>query len=193
MNPYNILRIEPDVYPHEIKNAYRHAANRTHPDKPGGSDEAFQEVKLAYDILSDPERRARYDETGETEPKQPSIAENRLIALFNAIVSDEKFDGNIIETCAEYVEQAADELKVRIARQTAKHTKLQEQLGRVTSTGELNLYEQLLSESLARIDQQLTASKTELSAVDELREMLKEYSDSRPVAVPPRFTHFNQI
>jgi curved DNA-binding protein CbpA len=48
----------------EIKQKYRTLAQIHHPDK-GGSEEKFKKIKLAYEILSDPLRRAHYDSTGE--------------------------------------------------------------------------------------------------------------------------------
>jgi curved DNA-binding protein CbpA len=50
---------------HLIKSAYRRLAAKHHPDK-GGDVEKFKAIQKAYDILGDPEKRARYDESGET-------------------------------------------------------------------------------------------------------------------------------
>jgi DnaJ family protein B protein 4 len=65
-----------DSSPEQIKKCYRKASLRHHPDKPGGSDEAFKEVARAYQVLSDPEQRALYDRFGEAglqqQQSQPS-------------------------------------------------------------------------------------------------------------------------
>lgn len=71
MNPYEILDIETDSTLEQIKKAYREKSKEVHPDKPGGSQEAFIQVNEAYVILSDPQRRKRYDETGNSEPEEP--------------------------------------------------------------------------------------------------------------------------
>lgn len=60
MDPYNILGVDRNATPDDIKTAYRKLANKHHPDR-GGSTQAFQEVQAAYDILSDPQKRAAYD------------------------------------------------------------------------------------------------------------------------------------
>jgi len=62
---YQTLGIQTDATEEEIKNAYRNKAKETHPDKNDGDDRGFAEVNRAYEVLSDPEKRKRYDETGD--------------------------------------------------------------------------------------------------------------------------------
>jgi curved DNA-binding protein len=62
-NPYQILGVNKDATAEEIKKAYRKLASQHHPDK-GGSKERFQEIQSAYDTLSDPNKRAQYDNPG---------------------------------------------------------------------------------------------------------------------------------
>lgn len=57
---YTILEIPEDASPEQIKAAFRKKAKETHPDR-GGDAATFIDVKEAYDVLSDPEQRARYD------------------------------------------------------------------------------------------------------------------------------------
>lgn len=68
---YDILGIAKDAAYEAIKKAYRKKAFATHPDS-GGTDAEFHAVQLAYDVLSDEDRRKIYDETGVTgEAKNP--------------------------------------------------------------------------------------------------------------------------
>ncbi len=66
---YNTLGIEKNANEQEIKRAYRRLAREYHPDvnKSAGADEKFKEVQSAYDVLSDPKKRARYDQFGVTD------------------------------------------------------------------------------------------------------------------------------
>lgn len=64
---YDILKVSPSASESEIKKAYRKLAKEYHPDKnkdDQNANEMFQKVAEAYEILSDPDKRAMYDEHG---------------------------------------------------------------------------------------------------------------------------------
>jgi len=67
---YEVLGVGRDATQDDIKRAFRRRARETHPDaNPGdaAAEQRFREVALAYEVLSDPQRRAAYDRGGRVE------------------------------------------------------------------------------------------------------------------------------
>ena len=62
-NYYDILGIKKNASVDEIKKAFRRQAVKHHPDQ-GGDEAKFKEVNEAYEVLSNPEKRQRYDQFG---------------------------------------------------------------------------------------------------------------------------------
>ena len=63
-DPYEALGVKPDASADEIKKAYRKLAKKYHPDSTGGDkskEDRFKEISTAYDIVGDPDKRAKYD------------------------------------------------------------------------------------------------------------------------------------
>ena len=67
---YNTLGVSKTASQDDIKKAYRKLASKHHPDK-GGDTATFQTIQTAYETLSDPQRRAEYDN-----PPQPQFRFN---------------------------------------------------------------------------------------------------------------------
>ena len=64
---YEVLGVDKNATPEELKKAYRKLALQYHPDRNPGDKEAeekFKEAAEAYDVLSNPDKKARYDQFG---------------------------------------------------------------------------------------------------------------------------------
>ena len=64
---YEVLGVTRDASPDDIKRAYRALARRHHPDvshDKAGAEHLFKEINEAYEVLSDPQKRAQYDRFG---------------------------------------------------------------------------------------------------------------------------------
>jgi curved DNA-binding protein CbpA len=81
---YEFLQISPNAEASTIHRVYRFLAGRLHPDKPESGDaEKFLLLKKAFDVLSNPERRAEYDATLKREAPQTPPLSNSIDFMDN--------------------------------------------------------------------------------------------------------------
>ena len=77
---YVVLGIPRNEDPHGIREAYRQLAKRYHPDRAGPeASTAFREVVEAYEALSDPERRSRFDRSLRRTEGQLDVAPDTIV------------------------------------------------------------------------------------------------------------------
>ncbi|MCH7937881.1 MAG: J domain-containing protein, partial [Proteobacteria bacterium] len=82
-DPYEILGVSPGASAEEMKKAYRRLARECHPDSDPGNpwaEDEFKELSTAYDLLSDPGRRRRYDRgeiSGDGTRRTPSPSKSK--------------------------------------------------------------------------------------------------------------------
>lgn len=98
MDHYQTLGIQRNAAPDEIQRAYRRLASKHHPDMnpddPNGARERFKQVALAYEILSDPSKKVRYDAFGDagarTVPPKPAKPKPKTKEDFERERADER-------------------------------------------------------------------------------------------------------
>ena len=119
MTLYDELELSPHCTTEDIKQQYRYLASRHHPDH-GGDVEKFKRIKLAYEVLSDPERRKEYDEnkTTSTPVNTKSEAIQELASIFNRIMPtfDPNSGSNLIELMNQDVGRATVKIHADIAQ-----------------------------------------------------------------------------
>jgi len=94
-DPYEVLGVARGASAEDIKSAYRRLARRYHPDvnpNDPSAEDHFKEVGEAYSVLSDPQRRARFDQYGTTDetPNDPFQGAGNISDLFEMF-----FGGNM--------------------------------------------------------------------------------------------------
>jgi curved DNA-binding protein CbpA len=89
-DPYEVLGVDRNATEAEIKKAAKQSARKAHPDA-GGSDDAFIENRKALAVLSNPEKRAKFDATGAIDEEKPdnstSIAMQIIISVMAEITN----------------------------------------------------------------------------------------------------------
>lgn len=142
MSLYDDLGVSPDASAEEIQAAYRKAAKEHHPDA-GGKAEAFARISRAIAVLRDPERRARYDATGQEDaaPVDPEReAREALMQAFAAMMMQivEQGRGGTVDVMAKVraslTEQARQQEQER-RKLEAMQARAMEALGRLSCKG----------------------------------------------------------
>ena len=87
MDLYKILQIKENATNIEIKKAFRKLASIYHPDKPTGNEEKFKQINIAYEILSNENKKKEYDEMN-------YVNRIKLYDMFNAIIPN-KYNSTI--------------------------------------------------------------------------------------------------
>ena len=93
---YGTLGVKNDADASEIKKAYKKLASKYHPDKNPDDPKAktmFQAIQEAYEILSDPEKRKRYDETGEMDDSGPTKTDMAAKMIFDLFIHHAEIKG----------------------------------------------------------------------------------------------------
>ena len=187
---YQILGIKRAAARDEIHKAYRRKAKSLHPDS-GGSVEAFGELSTAYTVLSDPDRRERYDTTGEVivvRPNNLDASAIEVIAQKLGLVLHAEQDMTSMDIAA-LLEQA---IRQDIAEREAQMSGLQRAMKRARTLRErVRRKSEGRDNMLARVlDWHETSAKTHIKkneeairSMDRALEMLKDYSFAEDILV----------
>ncbi len=133
---YDRLGVPRNAKPAEVKKAYRKKALEWHPDKhpdDPDADERFKRIVLAYEVLSDPEKKSRYDlgfdpDSGSFDPTtiDPSLLDpEKFIQTFVSLFSDyldERIPGGFKARVSRAAQRAnaAQKQRKKSSKKTAK-------------------------------------------------------------------------
>lgn len=180
MNPYAELDVPADADAPTIKRAYRKKASKHHPDKEGGDKEKFQLVKAAYELLEDPARRKRYDETGETN-NQPSVEAQALAGLTAIILSalDQSEDVDTLDmdkVVRDTLNAGIDARKKNANIAKAKIKKLQRAKARlIRKTAGENMLTRAIDQQIAERERHITSFQEDINLGIEMLKLWGEY------------------
>lgn len=186
IDPYEILGVDKTAATEDIRSAFRQKAKTAHPDA-GGNAEDFELLKRCENLLTDPERRAKYDATGEfTEqtPHNPLSAPLGVIIgfLMNIIEGDVTGKGpgidqadlglSITDNCLKMIAQ----LKEATANMQRGAERLRRTAKRVQAKqGKTNFIGQALESEAAKLEERAAANLKKIPHYEEAIAMLQDY------------------
>lgn len=179
---YEALGVERGASDEEIKDAYRRAARKAHPDK-GGSPEKFYPVQKAYAVLKDKGRRERYDR-GIPEPEDDTRTEalQELARLFMSAVDELDVDHDDLIAAVRFAIQKTKD-KVRQARRQvekgiAKLRSAAKRLGRRKDAKGEDIVGLMLKQSIEKGEGALVEADRERDRLDLMLQMVDDYQYS---------------
>ena len=129
---YIVLEVTREATSEEIKISYRKLSKTKHPDTATGSTEDFAELSFAYEILSDAERRSKYDSTGSTS-KEPDFQAQFLSFISERVIARIE-DSDDLDF--DLMEQVTSELKTVIKDLKSKEKEINKTIERLTQSKE---------------------------------------------------------
>ena len=181
---YTTLGVDRQADTATIKSAFRRASRQAHPDKEGGSDAAQAAVNEAWRVLSDPELRKLYDETGSAEreltqeEKLRKEAWKRLVGLFANAIVDPNGDDPVALTRDSIRENVAEMRKIMAGLPSAV-IKVEMRMARLRrrTEGE-NMLLGVAQQQLDRMKTRVENLGVEVEIAERMLDMLDEYSSS---------------
>jgi curved DNA-binding protein CbpA len=185
---YNTLGVEPDASPEEIRRAYRRKAKQEHPDA-GGSAEKFGALVKAHRVLSDAEKRARYDRTGEADDGPDNTDQAAMSAidqiLDQLLDKDEPQRIDIVAVIREEIGRNIDHQTGEIRKAMQARRKLERVGGRLTTRAPRNIFKPLLDRKLGHINEGLVTMRQQLAIFERAAKIMEDYAfDAEPAPEP---------
>lgn len=182
-DPYRELDVPRDASPEEIKAAGRRRAKATHPDA-GGNAKAFAATTRALTILRDPEKRRRFDETGDEEAVDadnadagPLTAIAQLVRNMLTGAEEPPMNADLLDAIRQGLRATIMEIQQRRApavRAEARAKRLLKRFKR-KSKGEGNLFQAIITAELAQHVQARLKWDDEIKRMQRAMELLDDY------------------
>jgi curved DNA-binding protein CbpA len=177
---YELLELSEDADPAAIEKAYKRAASKHHPDKNIGNEaaaaEKFKEVKEAYECLSDPERKAVYDETGDTSIETGNPAEDLFVHLLNEISEHFETTAEVLMKCRGVISEMLDECAERKLQTDRRIIVTQNMIKNLRFKGKgANFLEGVFNDKLTKLQSDRKELDDATTAAKGVYDMLKDY------------------
>lgn len=178
---YEDLGVSKDATTADIKKVYKSLALKFHPDK-HGNPEDFARIEKAKRILLDDEKREQYDKTGSTQ-SAPSLEDeaNQIISqYFVDIIKKNDYKMDLIKRVKTALAEDISRLEREVRKQEQTLPSLKKNADRVVSTGELNLFQNIIAQKIQATQAMIDDITRKLKAFNKAALMIDDYKDVKP-------------
>jgi len=150
MDLYQILGVAREATIGEIKSAFRKLAKKHHPDKQGDRDK-FEKTRLAYNVLSHPEKRRYYDETGKYQDEVTTVVQV-VNSFFERAIDQCGVKTNVLQVVISEIEAKNQTLadEINFSRQLIK--KLVTQRPKIVAKKGNNSFHEMIDLKIAKLE-----------------------------------------
>lgn len=174
---YEILGVDRNATHEEIKKAYRNLSKSNHPDKLG--DASMQaKINIAWDVLSDPDKRKRYDSTGNFEDinfngKMMSLLNQVLVQIVDN--ADDVTTIDIVASCRSYIDQLVKQSRTGIKNMERRLDRMEKVHKRLKTKGNKAII-LFVTTNIENAKKDIAAAKEETEFLLEVLVVLRDYT-----------------
>jgi len=178
MNLYDTLKVNKDASEDEIKKAYYKKAKECHPDKNNGKkSKEFINLSFAYSILSNKDKRNRYDKTGDTnEYDEDQMVTNIIVQQFASILSAENINittTNIFEVIVSSAKENQKKIRMEINKTNKLIQRYHEAEKRIK--GKDDFFKQIINSQRINLERNIENMKREFELGNKIIDFVKNY------------------
>ena len=184
---YERLGVGREATTDEIYYAYRRKRSETHPDK-GGNESDFKNVITAYEVLSDPEQRKTYDETGryKNHETKEDVVNKKIFTVYNSYMQflvNKEFDFencDAIAECRKMAERDVKECESNIRDMIRLLKSFKKMRKRTTGGSNNNLFMFFIEDSERNLFNKIIEQRRNIQIARKSRDFLKELKQEMP-------------
>lgn len=191
MNYYELLGVPRTADATTLKKVYRRLAMKYHPDRNAGNEaEArakFQEIKQAYECLSDAKRRAHYDEHGvdKSVDTSPDVVATVLVDIFQLVIKHSRTPG-ILDRATATMKAKIDEIQAQKKRFIDDIRGLKESRDTIKAPDDTpNFFHEVIDAQVAERVAIISQCDAAIETIKRAMTTVSSYSEDKP-KVPPK-------
>lgn len=181
---YEVLGVDEKATSDDLKRARRRKARQTHPDKPGGDHDEMAEINHAFDVLSNPQRRMLYDQTGEDAgPARNADAEMRQVLLQAFTMALDEDAPMVLIRARQLLRSRRDEIKKATSEAKSKAETLKARREKIIVTEGENVFHMIIDQRLSMLAGAVAGNERIIAVFDAALEALKGYTSTEEVTL----------